>query len=107
MKRVDPFSPESRDPFYVPDRTGELASFVSAGAMGTLIPVSLLLVPLRPLNLALILAFGVIALLTLLRGMEERRHRLSRTNQVNELRNRLFNRECDSDKTQRGTVEAP
>lgn len=90
MNAIDPFSPEVRDPFYVPDRTAEASAFVGAGLLGVLVPVALVAVPIRPVNLAIILAVTLTALMFLFRGMAARRHRLNRTQQVDELRIRTL-----------------
>ena len=82
----DPFSPEAWDPFYVPDRTAEAVSFVAAIAIGSLVPVGLAVLPLRPIDLLIIFSMSLIAGLCLLRGMAARKHRLSRAKKVDILR---------------------
>ena len=99
MNNTDPFSPEARDPFYVPDRTSETVSFLGAGMIWFLEPVALLFVPLRPKNLLTIMAMGLFGLLLLLKGTVTRRHRLSRAKQVEALRARLASRDGDAPST--------
>jgi len=86
MSATDPFSPEARDPFYIPDRTAEVVSFASAALVGLPVPVALAILPLRATNLVIILAMSLIAILFVMRGMAARQHRLSRAKQVNDLR---------------------
>jgi len=74
------------DPFDIPDRTAETMSFASAGLVGLAVPIALAVVPLRPANVVIVLAMSLIALLCLMRGIAARRHRLTRAQQVNELR---------------------
>ena len=86
MSATDPFSPEARDPFYVPDRTTEAVSFAAAGLVGLPVPIALAVLPLQPANLVIILAMSLIAILFLRRGVAARQNRLSRVQQVDELR---------------------
>ena len=90
MSATDPFSPEARDPFYIPDRTAEAVSLAAAAMLGLTVPIALAVIPLRPTNLVIVLALTMFALLTFVRGMAERRHRLGRERQVNELRASLL-----------------
>lgn len=78
------------DPFFIPDRTAEAVSFVSAAMFGLTAPIALAVVPLRPANLVIILALTLFALLSLMRGMAARRHRLGRERRANELRASLL-----------------
>ena len=86
MNAPDTLSPEAHDPFYVPDRTSEAVSFASAGLSGILAPITLFEVPLRPAVLGIVLAMSLFAILSVIQGVAARRRRLSRAQQVDELR---------------------
>jgi TRAP-type C4-dicarboxylate transport system permease small subunit len=88
MNESEPLSPETRDPFHVPDRTLEVGSFFCAVGMTLALPFAFSLPP-STLNMAVVLSGALIALLALLRGLEERRHRLNRIQAVNELRDAI------------------
>jgi hypothetical protein len=81
---------ESLDPFYVPDRTREVASFLSGTVLAAIILCALFFVPLTTRNLGLLLGWGMFAALALYRGLKSRRYRLSRAQVVTELRARLL-----------------
>ena len=86
MSATDPFSPEAHDPFYIPDRTAEVASFIVAGLGGLTVIIALVVLPLRAANLVVFVAMGLFALLLAMRGAAARKHRLARAQQVDELR---------------------
>jgi hypothetical protein len=87
---TNPFSSEASDPFHVPDRTSEIFLLLVGTLFATFLPLGLALVPLKPVNLMVILSSGLVAVVILMNGMAARRHRLRRAQEVNELRNRLF-----------------
>jgi asparagine N-glycosylation enzyme membrane subunit Stt3 len=85
MSGSDPSSPETSDPFHIPDRTQEMIGFLSAAAMTAVLPFAFSL-PGSARNRAIVLSFALFALLMFLRGLEARKHRFNRIRSVTELR---------------------
>jgi hypothetical protein len=90
VTEADPLSPEAFDPFFVPDRTSEAVPFIGAAAMAVLISTAPVFVPLTTGNLGILVGLALFAALALYRGLQARRHRLSRMKKVAELRARLL-----------------
>lgn len=85
MDEEDIFSPERRDPFYIPDRTLEIVLLLGGAAMAALLPFALAM-PLTQVNIAVALSGAAGALLMVARAMRLRRYRLRRTQAVETLR---------------------
>ncbi|WCM27675.1 hypothetical protein NDN01_01710 [Sphingomonas sp. QA11] len=88
MDEHDPMSPESSNPFYVPDRTKEMLGFVGFGAMIALVPFGFGL-PYSAVNLAVVASFALCAVMMLLEGLKARRYRLRRLRSVSELHRQI------------------
>jgi len=88
MSGIDPWSPEGRDPFHVPDRTREIlwfAIFVVASAM---LPFSFSLPPISA-KWPSIISFALFVLIALSNCLQARSHRFARERTVEALRNRM------------------
>lgn len=82
----DSFSPEARNPFFVPDKTEEAIGFATAAAIALMLPVALLTIALDTITVAI---FAVGVLLPLFTGLQRRRYRLRRVREVAELWNKI------------------
>jgi membrane associated rhomboid family serine protease len=85
MDEGDFFSPERRDPFYIPDRMLEIVLLLGGAAMAALLPFALAM-PLTQVSIAVALSGAAGALLMVTRSMRLRRYRLRRKQAVKTLR---------------------
>jgi Flp pilus assembly protein TadB len=84
---------ETRDPFYVPPRERELGTFAGVALVAIALVIAALMVPLDSSNAQGLLLIGAFTLLMFVLGMRQRRRRLRRLQEVEDLRASLSARE--------------
>ena len=79
------------DQFHVPGKGTERVSFFGAGLVISVLVIGMLLQSSDSRDVPVLLAFAGFALLLFVRGILQRRHRLARAREIEELRTRLAN----------------
>jgi hypothetical protein len=90
MSPIDPFSPAASDPFYVPDKTSERVYFFAAVVSAGIVIAAPFTLRLTLMNAVVEVGLAALALSAFARGMGERRRRLNRAEQVEQLRASLL-----------------
>lgn len=91
MSPIDPFSPAASDPFYVPDKTSERVYFFAAVVSAGIVIAAPFTLRLTLMNAVVEVGLAAaVALSAFARGMGERRRRLNRAEQVEQLRASLL-----------------